>query len=350
MPDSRGRKVELDGPLADSASRDHFVRSHPEGTYAHLSAWSGILRRAYGLHCWDLRVVEGSRVLGVLTVARLPGPLSPRRLVSLPFLDLGGPLAVDDGAEAMLREHALRIARQTRCVGLDLHGPQTSAGPEGHGPRRFRFLLSLEGDEEALAQRIGTKIRRHIRKSEREELTTRREDPARLDEFYPVFARNMHDLGSPVHSFRYFREFLEHLPGTSLYLTRDRDDRVVAGGLAVRCRHTAIVPWASALRETRPLSPNHSLYWRVLRDMQAEGAREFDFGRSSEGTGTYNFKKQWGATPTPLVWHFLDPHGEIQDDYYFAAGKDRRAARIWKTIPRPIATLIGPALRRQLPN
>ena len=29
----------------------------------------------------------------------------------------------------------------------------------------------------------------------------------------------------------------------------------------------------------------------------------FDFGRSSEGEGTYKFKKQWGAKPTPLVWY-----------------------------------------------
>ena len=56
-----------------------------------------------------------------------------------------------------------------------------------------------------------------------------------------------------------------------------------------------IVPWASSLREYFSLCPNNLLYWEMIRWGCKNGYQRFDFGRSSPDSGTYRFKKQWGA-------------------------------------------------------
>ena len=38
-----------------------------------------------------------------------------------------------------------------------------------------------------------------------------------------------------------------------------------------------------------------------------------DFGRSTLGSNTFRFKKQWGAQPEPAVWQYYVRKGQISD-------------------------------------
>lgn len=327
-----------------------FVGSHPRAVLGHAPQWRSVFRQAYGKRCFYLLCEQAGSIEGVLPLVQMRGPLAGNRLVSLPFLDQAGILARMPQAAEALHQRAFELAAKLGAGGVDLREAAAGTAPSG-AATRFRFRLPLPPSEDQLWQKVGAKVRNQIRKSRRCELSTRREGFAQLSSFYRVFARNMRDLGSPVHSLRFFSRIGAVFgDAAALYLTSDASGEPVAGAVALRFGRTVSVLWASSLRSHRRQCPNHSLYWEILRDSRERGALEFDFGRSSLGTGTFHFKKQWGADPTPLAWVSLSPSGEAQPDR--ALDPHRRAilANIWSRLPLALANRLGPKLRRHLPQ
>lgn len=329
---------------------DGFAERMGAGSFCHLFAWKEILERAYSLVCRFLVARSSKEIVGLLPLVVVRGPLGERRVVSVPFLDQGGVLSADPDGIVGLKKTALAFAAETQAKGVDFRGP----GSENHkltATDRHRFLLKFGDSEEALWSSIGSKVRNQIRKAEKSGLRTDQVDSAELPRFYSVFARNMRDLGSPVHSLRFFEEMVRELgPRLRLFVTVSNSDKDVAGAVAIRFASTVTVPWASALRSARRDCPNHSLYWAILSSALRDGAREFDFGRSTVGTGTYHFKKQWGAEPQPLVWNSFDPDGRPQEPRLLSAAGNPSIAKLWSHLPLPIANFLGPRIRRRLAN
>jgi hypothetical protein len=78
------------------------------------------------------------------------------------------------------------------------------------------------------------------------------------------------------------------------------------------------------------------------------GYQVFDFGRSSPGEGTYRFKEQWGATPTPLRWYYIPLNGARINWESSEKGKFEKAIRYWKKLPLPVSKVIGPGIRKYI--
>ena len=56
------------------------------------------------------------------------------------------------------------------------------------------------------------------------------------------------------------------------------------------------------------------MYWELMRYAGAKGCKIFDFGRSKEGTGPYNFKRHWGLEPMALPYWYYAPNGQALPD------------------------------------
>jgi CelD/BcsL family acetyltransferase involved in cellulose biosynthesis len=168
-----------------------------------------------------------------------------------------------------------------------------------------------------------------------------------LPAFYDVFAANMRDLGSPVHGRPCLQAVLEAFKPRARRLLARRAGRPVGGLLALVHGDTLYVPWASSLRSEAAHCPNMLLYWEALRGACQDGHRRFDFGRSTRDSGTYRFKRQWGAEEVPLYWYTLPLRGRAAPP----AGADERlalAGRLWRRLPLGLTRWLGPRLRRLL--
>ena len=91
------------------------------------------------------------------------------------------------------------------------------------------------------------------------------------------------------------------------------------------------------------------MYWEVLAAACRDGFTWFHFGRSSRDSGTYHFKKQWGAEEVQLYWYLLsqggDPEAAIpqpQESYGWAT-------RVWQRLPLSMARVLGPHLIAKIP-
>jgi len=174
--------------------------------------------------------------------------------------------------------------------------------------------------------------------------------PEYLDDFYRVFVHNMRRLGTPVYSRAFFAAILEAFPQDT-YVCRIRHKGTsIAASFLCGFRERIEAVWSSSLHTHLQLRPNMFLYWNLLSHFGTRGYRLFDFGRSSIGSGTYVFKKQWGAEPMPLYWDtWLAPGSDKLPERNPENPRYQLAIRIWQKLPLPVTTLIGPRVVRCLP-
>src|SRR5690606_24095918 len=116
------------------------------------------------------------------------------------------------------------------------------------------------------------------------------------------------DLGTPVYPRGLFASILTLFAGQAELAVVEYQGRPAAGTLLVHQPELegglTQVPSASSLRRLNATNANMWMYHQLLVRAIERGSRAFDFGRSSQDSGTYRFKKQWGALPRPTVWQY----------------------------------------------
>ena len=328
---------------------DAYVDAHPDATAYHGWRWRTVFEQAFGHETVYLAAIDGGEVAGVLPLAIFRSHLFGRFAVSLPFVNYGGLCASTTEASAALLQRAAALAGERRLAHVELRHvarqcPQLSAREHKVGMR-----MALAADATQAWDHLDRKVRNQVRKAEKSALTARSGGVELLDEFYQVFSRNMRDLGTPVYSIDFFRAVLETFPQETRVSLVERAGLPVAAGITVRHRDTLEIPWASSLREYRAECPNNLLYWHILQFAIASGATTLDFGRSTPEEGTFQFKKQWGAEPFPLYWEYVLSAGAAPADLSPKNPKFNAAIAIWKRLPVPVATFLGPHIVRSIP-
>jgi serine/alanine adding enzyme len=336
-------------PATDGRRWDAYVAGHPEATCDHLWGWRSVFDRALGHDTLYLQAERDGAIVGVLPLVLFRSALFGRCVISLPYLNYGGVVADDPDARDALIGGAVRAAEQLRASHVELRQIKRTAERLPFRQHKLRMSLPLPATSEALWTTIDRKIRNQIRKAQKESLTVETGGVELVDSFYAVFSENMRDLGTPVYSPSLFTETLRAFPEHAVITVVRLGERTLAGGLTVEFGNTVLNPWASSLRAYRPLCPNMLLYWAMLERAIARGSTTFDFGRSSPGGGTHQFKLQWGAREEPLHWEYVLLTRRQPPDQGPSSGKFDRIISLWKQLPLPIANLIGPSLAHHIP-
>ena len=335
-------------PLGERrAEWDAFVRQEPAATFCHQSAWAEVMSSVHGLRCDFIVAEHGGTWRGVLPLVHVKG-LAGHYLVSLPFVDDGGPVG-DAEACAALASAAQAIAARGRVKLLELRSREIVPGPLASAARKVSVQLALPATVEELWEKtFKAKLRSQIRRPSKEGMVAS-SGPAELRSFYEVFARNMRDLGTPVQPFSFFAAQLRAF-GSEVVVTvvRTKDGIPTAASFAFVWRNEMYVTWASSLREFNKLSPNMLLYSSMMEQAIGRGLTTFNFGRSTPGAPTHKFKQQWGGLDVPLPWAYWSPTGgsstPTPDKPIF-----RIATTLWSKLPVPVTKVVGPILARQLP-
>jgi FemAB-related protein (PEP-CTERM system-associated) len=339
---------------------DDFVSARPNAHLYHCRRWAEVIQETYGHPSFFLICRGPARdVQGILLIVRLKSLVFGDRLVSLPFFDLGGVLASSIEAERLLVRRSDQLRSSLNIPDVELRRgdpiPRSDGAPlVGNLQERslkVRMILSLPDSADSLMKSFKSKLRSQIRRPMKEGLYSRIGSLELLDDFYFVFAKNMRDLGSPVHSRGLIVNVIRHFPDkTRIVVIYDASGAPTACSLIIGFRSTLYNPWASALREYSRLSPNMLLYWSMLSFGCDNGYKFFDFGRSTPGEGTYRFKKQWGASPIPLHWYGFGKKGGggSVDTRGYDSGKFDMAIRMWKKLPVGWSRFLGPLIRRHV--
>ncbi|WP_306391373.1 GNAT family N-acetyltransferase [Telluria beijingensis] len=344
----------LEGTPHARDGHDAFVRAHPDASPYHLDAWRAAVADAYGHAGKVLVATDGARIVGSLPLCIVARPLHRPLWSALPFCDLGGPLALTDEIGEALVARAVADAVGAGAAGFEARASAPAPlDAEALVGRKVRMVLELPASAEALMAGYPPKLRSQIRKAEKNGLRAAPgTGPEVVRAFHEVYSRNMLRLGSPPHGLRWFAAIQRHYGDDMFIMLVRLGERVVGAGLVLRCGGRAAIPWASTLADVNHLAPNMLLYWAIQARLCELGVRRFDFGRSTFGEGTYQFKKQWGAQPQALDWRAWDASGRLEAPPAVGdAGKGGARAlaeHMWKQFPLALSNALGPRLRRYI--
>lgn len=331
---------------------DDYVATHPRASVYHHSGWSQVLRETFRQEAWflDLRDASG-KLAGVLPMIRQPGPIIGSYMTSMPYFNYGGALADTAAGARELMERACEVARRRGCKYIEFRDTVACQGEWQVRTDKVTMILDLPPDAATLAGSIGSKLRSQVRRPDRERPATVAGGMELLDDFYDVFRRNMHSLGTPVYPRGFFAALLSRFPVQCRLVVIRSGETPMAAGFLVTAGRTMEIPWAACRDDAKQRGYNMKLYWECLSLAIASGCSRFDFGRTTVGSGTHKFKAQWGASPVQLYWHRRmlrrqeSNAGGRSDD-----GSMRRiVAAIWKKLPLPVANIAGPMISPRLP-
>lgn len=337
------------GVVQDCPEWDDYVSTHPHATVDHLWGWRSVFVRALGQEPLYLVARCGGTISGVLPLVRVRSLLFGRSVISLPFLNYGGVLADDDTTAEILIAAAGREARAFNAAFLELRHRDRHAPSLPCRQHKLAMQLMLPATVETLWTSLDRKVRNQVRKAQKESLVPEVGGVELLDEFYEIFAENMRDLGTPVYPRSLFTEVFRALPDRARVFVVRLHDEAVAAGICLSYRGVTLNPWASSRRAYRHLSSNMLLYWSMLERAILDGDRIFDFGRSSIGAGTHQFKLQWGASERALSWEYLMLTGDVPPDQGPSNPRLQAAIDFWRRLPIGMANVVGPLVARHLP-
>ncbi len=337
------------GDAADMARWDAFVAACPEATFFHRAGWQTIIDRVYGHKTWFYYVEQDGRIIGVLPLAEIKSRLFGHSLGSLPFCVLGGVAATSDVARPLLDAAADKLAASLKVGHLEYRNllPAHAGDPAWHQKELYvTFRKAITADDDENMNAIPRKQRAMVRKGIKCGLSA--EIDQGVDRFFIAYATSVHRLGTPVFPKKYFAVIKEVFGEECEIRIIVKDGAIVAGVLSFYFRDEVLPYYGGGMPAAREFAGNDFMYWNLMQAAAARGARIFDFGRSKLGTGAFDFKKNWGFSPTPLAYEYrLYESTELPDNNPLNP-KYQLFIKLWKKMPLALANMLGPHIVKNL--
>jgi FemAB-related protein (PEP-CTERM system-associated) len=332
---------------ADTARWDAFVERCPEATFFHRAGWKEILESVFRHRPHFLFAERDAEIVGVLPLAQVKSWLFGHSLVSLPFCVYGGVAATDPAAVPALHTASRALADE---LGVDHLELRNRVAREPDWPRQdlyVTFRREILPEVEANMLAIPRKQRAMVRKGIQRGLTS--EINPTVDRFFDLYADNVHRHGTPALPKRYF-EALARVFGRDVEVLTvlDPGGTPLSSVLTFYFRDEVLPYYAGDAVAARELAANDFKYWELMRDAAERGYRIFDYGRSKRGTGSFDFKKNWGFEAQPLQYEYLLVRGTRVPEVNPLNPKYRLLIGVWKRLPLSLANLIGPHVVKSL--
>jgi len=351
-PDATTNPAEISirvcGP-GDRDAWDGYLAAHPGASFYHLYDWLPLNEQVLKHRSFYLMARDANGIRGVLPLTLVSSRLFGRILCSVPFVNYGGPCASDAAANQALLEAAKLKARELGCDYLEL---RCAAALETDMPvshRKISMTLELQADPDAVWDAFGSKHRKNIKRSFKNDLTVVSGGIELLPQFYSLMEESWRALGTPLYSRTYFENFLKTFEGRSRIFVCMQRDQPVCTGLTGYFNKTVEGLWAGGNALARPLSANYALYWEMIKDGCLRGCSKFHLGRSTADSGGEEFKQKWNASSQQLHWYFHRPDGGAMPALNVDNPKYQLAISAWRRLPLWSTRMLGPPLARLIP-
>ena len=297
--DTRGLRVER--YAGDAETWNDFVRSQGGWTHFHLFEWKNVIEEVFGHECVYLTALDRDDALaGVLPLVRVKSRIFGHYLVSMPFLNYGGPLGTADAIRELIN-HAVRLANDTGADLLEMRCRDELDTSLTASHRKITVLLDLPADDpDTLWDSFKPKLRSQIRRPTKDGVTIRF-GLDQVEPFYAVFARHMRDLGTPVLPRSFFDAIADRFPDDAWFGAAYLADKPIACGCGFVWADEFEMTWASSLVEFNKIAPNMLLYWSFIERAIGHSISVFNFGRCTLGGRTHRLKRQWGSRDEAVV-------------------------------------------------
>ena len=333
--------------FATEAMWEAFVLASPEATFFHRPGWQRVMQQVFRLETYFLYALAEGRIQGVLPLAHVKSWLFGRSLVALPFAVYGGVVADSAQVADALEFEAQKIAKQLAVAHLECRNVSLRHVDWPAQDLYVTFRKEIFSDEDANMLAIPRKQRAMVRKGIKNGLRSTLD--ANADDFFALYADNVHRHGTPAMPKRYFQALMSEFGQDCEILTVVAPDgSPLSSVLSFYFRDEVLPYYAGDDESARNLAANDFKYWELMRRACQRGLKVFDYGRSKQGTGSYAFKKNWGFEPTALHYEYcLYTRSSVPQNNPSNA-KFKLLIATWRRMPLRMANWLGPFVVRNL--
>ena len=331
---------------ADSARWDAFVLNCPEATFFHRAGWQQVIKQAFGHHTHFLLAECDGAIQGVLPLAQIKSRLFGHSLSSLPFCVYGGIAANTQQARVALDHAAQELAASLAVDYLEYRNLKPFHTDWASKDLYVTFRKAIDPDVEQNMLAIPRKQRAMVRKGIKAGLQG--EIDTDTGRFFTAYSNSVHRLGTPVFPRRYFRLLKQIFGDDCEILTITLGGRVISSVLSFYFRDEVLPYYGGGTDEARAVAGNDFMYWDLMRRACERGYTVFDYGRSKRGTGSFEFKKNWGFEAQPLHYEFQLHRAKAVPDHNPLNPKYQTFIKLWQRLPLPVANWLGPHIVKNL--
>jgi FemAB-related protein (PEP-CTERM system-associated) len=325
---------------------DAFVLGSGQGSFFHLSGWRNIFRKSFGFKTHFLVAKQGGQIRGLLPMVEQKSLLFGHGLLAAPFCAEGGPIGDETACEELSRAaQKLMSGRGARYLEFRSRKAERP-GWQAKRQQYATFARALFPQDSDNLKAIPRKQRAVVRKAMEGALSASVD--SHPDRLYPIYARSVHNLGTPVFAKSYFRQLFQEFPDRCDVVVISAGHEPVSAVLNFYFRDTVLPYYGGGLPSARKNGANDLMYWEVMRHAAARGCSRFDFGRSKAGSGAFAFKKNWGFDPDWLEYEYYLADGARLPDNNAASPRYKLMVDSWKKLPNPVADWLGPLLMPHL--
>jgi FemAB-related protein (PEP-CTERM system-associated) len=325
---------------------DQFVLECSQSSFFHRAGWKEVIERAFGHRTYFLYAEADGQIQGILPLAQINSFLFGHSLSSLPFCVYGGIAAKSQAAADALDLAAQTLATKLKVDYLEYRSMH-ARHPEWPTKNLYvTFRKDIDPDEEKNMLAIPRKQRAMVRKGIKAGLQSTIDH--NVERFFAAYSASVHRLGTPVFSKKYFRLLKEIFAENCEILTITKDDCTVSSVMSFYFRDEVLPYYGGGTAEAREVAANDFMYWELMRRSCERGIRVFDFGRSKQGTGSFDFKKNWGFEPQPLHYEYQLHRAQSIPDTNPLNPKYQLMIKTWRRMPLFIANTIGPHIVKNL--
>ena len=332
----------------DEKAWDEYVLNSDTSTFFHQIGWKNVIEKTYGHEPHYLIAEEDGDIKGILPIFFLNSRIFGEKFVSVPFGPYGGMCVDDHVAEYALIKRAKKIVKEKDANYLEIRSLSDNGSRLITNDAYVTLILSLESNSDLIWDKFSKKVRNATRKAINSGVEIKMGNN-HCRNFFHMYSINMRNLGAPVHAYSFFANLLSEFPEQTEISVIMYEGKVIAGAFLLDFKDTIISGWASSDKSYKNFNPNNLLYWEIIKKGCQEGYKYFDFGRSIADSGTYRFKKPWGAEVTQLHYqYYLNRTKKIPDTSQIN-NKRKMFAKIWRRMPVLLTERIGPLLRGNFP-
>jgi len=200
------------------------------------------------------------------------------------------------------------------------------------------FLPETSGD---LFRQLNANLRRKIHKAANSGFNLQIGGKELLDSFLGLYSRKMHRLGSPAYGKDFFRAILEtyRFGEVRIFLIKQAG-KVVGASFLQSYQRFYESSWFATDNKAYKNYVSDFLHAQMIQYAISKGASVYSFGRSTPNSGVHQYKSHWPVVDIPVYQYEQGIKIQIKN-YSWLSG-------IWKTIPYPLAKIIGPKLVKYL--
>ena len=288
-----------------------YLGGNDSATIFHHPAWAQLLSNCYGYRPFILvRAGSDGEISAGIPFMEIPGLVSGRRWVSLPFSDYCTPLFNDQAALKGLTEYLVTLPAEEKLSDVELRGEYPdSPGLYVYSDHVFHEA-DLGPDVEAVFRRVHEMHRRNIKTAQANGVQIMRGGTQEyLEKFYDLHLHTRREQGVPIQPWKFFREMKSLLDlGLGFILLACRDGQCLAGAVFLHWQKTLTYKYGASSPDGLKFRPNNLLMWTAMEWGCMNGYTRFDLGRTSlSNQGLRTFKSRWGARESALRYTGLTP-------------------------------------------